>query len=74
MIIRKKEANTRYRLKNEETVCYVHSKLKLGWSPEQIAGRIGIEHPALSISHEAIYQYVYDNKTEGREELIGYHP
>jgi len=32
--------------------------LKLGWSPEQIAGRMrldGIGH----ISHEAIYQYVY---------------
>lgn len=33
---------------------YVIKHLKLGWSPEQIAGTAPI-----SISHEAIYQYVY---------------
>lgn len=32
---------------------YVTSKLKLGWSPEQIAAISG------EISHEAIYQYIY---------------
>jgi IS30 family transposase len=71
-VLRRKETNTRHRLKNEEIVNYVHCKLKLGWSPEQIAGRIDIEHPHLSISHEAIYQYIYDQKTNHRAELIGY--
>ena len=41
-------------------------------SPELIAGRIGLEHSGLSISHEAIYQYIYHPKTEGRAELIGH--
>ncbi len=52
-------AHKRLRLKNEETVLYVRSKLKQGWSPEQISGRIGMDCPGLSISHEAIYQYIY---------------
>lgn len=52
-------AHSRSRLKNEATVSYVRSKLKEGWSPEQISGRIRIDCPGLSISHEAIYQYIY---------------
>jgi len=41
---------------------YVIEKLKLGWSPEQIAIRLPIDHPRkkdMRISYEAIYQYVY---------------
>lgn len=52
-------AHRRPRLKNEQIVLYVRSKLKEGWSPEQIAGRIGLDHPGFSISHEAVYQYIY---------------
>jgi IS30 family transposase len=46
------------KLKNDVLREYAVSKLKLGWSPEQIAataqGAVGT-----SISHEAIYQYIY---------------
>ncbi len=52
-------AHKRRRLKNEEIVSYVRSKLKEGWSPEQISGRLPIDCPGLSISHEAIYQFIY---------------
>jgi transposase, IS30 family len=52
-------AHRRPRLKNGQIVLYVRSKLKEGWSPEQIAGRIGLDHPGFSISHEAVYQYIY---------------
>lgn len=47
------------RLKNESIQTYVKEKLKLGWSPEQISIRLPIDRKGLSISHEAIYQYVY---------------
>ena len=67
---RKEEAARRPRLKDNETVAYVREKLSLGWSPEQIDGRIGMEQPGLSISHEAIYQYIYHPETEDRDELI----
>jgi IS30 family transposase len=48
----------------------VLAKLKDDWSPEQIAGRIGIVHPGLRVSHEAIYQYIYAKDTANRKELI----
>jgi IS30 family transposase len=67
---RKREAGKRPRLKDERTASYVLEKLNLDWSPEQIAGRIGMDCPGLSMSHEAIYQYIYDHRTEAREELI----
>lgn len=46
------------RLKNNGLREYVISNLKLGWSPEQIAATAKAATGA-SISHEAIYQYVY---------------
>ena len=45
---------------------YVVGKLRLGWSPEQIAGRLrkkineGVRPPEEYINHESIYQYIYD--------------
>jgi IS30 family transposase len=67
---RRKRASRRPRLKNKTIRTYVHEKLVLGWSPELIAGRLPMDHPGQSISYEAIYQYIYHPKTEGREELI----
>lgn len=56
---RKQTAAQRFRLKNQEIRDYVKEKLALHWTPEQVAGRISIDHPNLKISHEAIYQYIY---------------
>lgn len=58
----------RERLKSREVRKYVEDKLKQGWSPEIIAGRISIDKTGESISHEAIYQYIYEEK----KELIAY--
>ena len=49
-------------LKNSETFRYVMDKLKLGWSPEIISGRLPIDHPELSICHESIYSWIYSKK------------
>ena len=68
--LRKSYAARRMRLKNKVIVRYVVQKLKLGWSPEQISGRIQTNYPKFSISHEAIYQYVYNDARE----LIGLLP
>lgn len=46
------------RLKNDLLRDYVVTKLKLGWSPEQIGATSKLA-VGTSISHEAIYQYVY---------------
>jgi len=47
-------------------------KLKIKWSPELIAGRLPLEHPELCISHEAIYQFIYDNATRKEHNLVPY--
>lgn len=67
---RRTTASRRPRLKNDLIRAYVKEKLTLGWSPELIAGRIRIDHSEYSISHEAIYQYIYHPQTEDRLEMI----
>jgi IS30 family transposase len=47
---------------------YVIKKIKLFWSPEQIAGRLKRIHGKTIICHETIYQFIY---TE-RKDLIKY--
>jgi len=56
---RKHQSHRRQRLKNDLIRAYVEKHIGLGWSPELIAGRLSIEHPDQSISHEAIYQWIY---------------
>lgn len=63
-------ASRRPRLKNHHVRAYVISKLKEDWSPELIAARIVSDCPGLSISHEAIYQYIYHPHTSNRLKLI----
>ncbi len=46
------------RLKGDPVRTYVITHLKIGWSPEQIAGCIKKDIKK-TISHEAIYQYIY---------------
>ena len=48
------------RLKNNIIREYVISHLKERTSPEEIAGRLKIDYPGQSISHEAIYQFIYN--------------
>ncbi len=47
------------RLKHDASRRYVEHRLRSGWSPELIAGRLQRRHPERAISHEAIYQWVY---------------
>ena len=58
-LIKRKNRGRKLRLKNGFTRRYVIDHLKTGYSPEQIAGRLHYEHSNQSISHEAIYQYIY---------------
>lgn len=47
---------------NIELQVYVHEKLRLKWSPEQIAHNLKKEYPLnenMRVSHEAIYMYLY---------------
>lgn len=55
---RRKSRGRKDRLKNDRIRTYVKKRLKENWSPEQIAGCIKRDIKE-TISHEAIYQYVY---------------
>ena len=51
-------------LKNPLVFLYVREHLRnpYNWTPDQIAGRLPIDHPGYSISYEAIYRYIYSKK------------
>ncbi len=54
---RPKKLDTNQRLKS-----YVYEKLKIEWSPQEIANRIKLEYPQdrhMRISHETIYKHIY---------------
>lgn len=72
--LRKQAAGRRPRLKSELIREYVQEKLRLGWTPEQIAGRLRLEHRGLKISYEAVYQYIYTDFKEGIKYLVRRHP
>jgi IS30 family transposase len=57
-------------LKSKKIQQYVRRKLKIGWSPEIIAGRLRSEMPGYSITPESIYRFIYHRGTLDREQLI----
>jgi IS30 family transposase len=59
---RSARARTRHPLKNKSVYAYVLKKLRSGWSPEQIAGRLKLmkpDNPYWHIHHETIYRFIY---------------
>lgn len=67
---RAKITNKRKLAKDEVLGSYVVSRLKDGWSPEQISGRLKNQPPqelqGKYISDEAIYDYIYDQGSDGQ--------
>ena len=65
-----KRAYGKHPLKNKEVYAYVLEKLRWGWSPEQISGRLKKDHPNnphWHIHHETIYQYIYHPKNQDKK-------
>ncbi len=44
----------------------VVDRLAMGWSPQQIAGRLKLEAAQHMVSHESIYRYIYRPKVHGQ--------
>ena len=57
--LRNQISRNHLRLKKPELRRYVLRKLRQGLSPEQIAGEVDQEKSKISISHEAVYQFIY---------------
>lgn len=69
---RKRVAGRRPRLKSRWLRAYVRRHLKLGWSPEQIAGKLRKKCNGPHVSYEAIYQYIYLPSVRRQENLVPY--
>lgn len=54
-----------------EIMAAVRSGFDVGWSPEQIAGRMRLERHPMRVSHETIYRYAYSK--DGRAEKFYQH-
>lgn len=70
---RGKEQREKAPLKEPLIFLYVREHLRLGWSPEQISGRLPIDYPGKHICVESVYQYVYHQRNQG-EKLWQYLP
>jgi len=64
-------------LKSPKIYSYVFTKLRCGWSPEQIAGRLKRENNnRTAIAHETIYRFIYSREGMKRnlsEYLVRHH-
>lgn len=59
-----------------ELEAYIRQKLGLGWSPEQVSGRLPLDHPddlSMRVCHETIYRFIYAPK-QADEKLWEYLP
>jgi len=70
---RKINARRRHPLKDTATYAYVLKKLKCGWSPEEIAGRLKRKEGETIICHETIYQFIYAEENKEKK-LFEYLP
>lgn len=67
----KRRARRRKLVRLEGLRAHVVTQLKIGWTPEQIAGRLGFDDQPVRVSHETIYAYVYS--AEGQSEQLARH-
>jgi len=57
---RRRRWDCRFKLARQPALrALVRDRLAMGWSPEQIAGRLALEHAPIRVSHESIYRFVY---------------
>ena len=63
--LRKSKAHQRTRIPDEFTRQYIKDRIiQDQWTPEQISGRLKRDYPEHYVSHETIYQYIYNEYPE----------
>jgi IS30 family transposase len=62
-----KERRSRYRklVRHPELRASIIERIKHGWSPEQIAGRLAYERSSVRVCHDTIYRFAYSS--DGQE-------
>ena len=65
LALRRRVWDARHKLSRQPDLAkLVYKRLAMGWSPEQIAGRLVIENADMLISHESIYRYIYHRSAQ----------
>lgn len=68
--LRRAHRQERHPLKNDWLYAYVHEKLREGWSPEQVEGRLKKDYPGRKdrhINHETIYRFIYSESNKDKK-------
>jgi len=68
---RKRERSCRLQ-ENAALYDYVVRRLKDGWSPEQIAGRMKLDGKPYYVCHETIYRYIYKQRNKKLYQYLRY--
>jgi len=68
-----RRARRRKLIRMDDLRAHVVNRLVDGWTPEQIAGRLGYDGQPVRVSHETIYAYIYSKEGQS-EELARYLP
>ena len=50
-----------------DLVSHIVAKLQVGWSPEQICGRLALDGDGCRLCHETVYRYVYGEAGQARK-------
>lgn len=68
-----KERRSRHRklVRHPQLQAAIIERIKYGWSPEQIAGRLAYERSSVRVCHETIYRFAYSS--DGREMKLWRH-
>ena len=66
-----RRARRRKLIRLEDLRSHVIAQLKIGWTPEQIVGRLGYDDQLVRVSHKTIYAYIYS--IEGQSEHLARH-
>lgn len=62
---RRRRWDARFKLSRDDALrTHVRGRLESGWSPEQIAGQLKLQHGQPVISYESIYRYVYHRSAQ----------
>ncbi|GBE44627.1 integrase core domain protein [bacterium BMS3Bbin10] len=65
LALRRRRWDARFKMQRQPALRnYVRDRLAMGWSPEQIAGRLALDDAPMRISHESIYRYVYHRSAQ----------
>ncbi len=62
---RRRRWDCRHKLARQPVLrAVVRDRLAMGWSPEQIAGRLTLDNAPMRISHESIYRFIYHRSAQ----------